>query len=663
MDAIRIRLDGTACTARPDGYLGGERFGSYVAACRAAGWRYDATKKAQVGSPDAVARLVEELAAARFQARVDDAIVALQRATEEVAKESVAGASDRLTRAEQALQGSGLAPYPFQRDGVRWLAGRRTALLADEMGLGKTPQALLAVPEGAAVLVIAPASVKGVWALEASRWRPDLRPVVLSGRNSFRWPDPGEILVTNWDILSATPGSPQRPIYVVADEAHAVKSKKALRTKRFRMISEATRKAGGSVFLLTGTPMINRPPELWSVLEAADLAKEAFGSWPRFCDLFGAYKRTIRARGGRRIAITEWGTPRPEVPGLLHRVSLRRCRADVLPDLPVKTWRDIPVDIDRATIALLDAVVEEMKAAGIDIEKADKITDLSARGVAFERMSEARAALATAKIPVLLDLVADYEESEEPVVVFSAHRAPVDALGLRDGWATITGDTKAEDRSAIVARFQAGEIKGLAATIQAGGVGITLTRSSHVMFVDLAWTPALNQQAEDRLCRIGQTRGVVVTRLVADHILDQRVSELLERKTDLITATVVASARTDVKPPSPSYDVRETFDGQPADEGLWPTPNQQENGNGRRAPQSAIEKWASAGLLTVAAMDPDHAGKLNAVGFSRYDNKFGHSLARQIGVGKLTDKQWACAIRLANKYRRQIGAKPTEEVI
>ncbi len=159
--------------------------------------------------------------------------------------------------------------------------------------------------------------------------------------------------------------------------------------------------------------------------------------------------------------------------------------------------------------------------------------------IPFEMLSEMRAALATAKIPAVLDLVGQYEENEEPVVVFSDHVAPVEALAARDGWKAIYGgDAGPEYRQKVVEEFQAGKLKGVACTIKAAGVGITLTRANTIIFVDKHWTPALNEQAEDRLARIGQTRPVNVITLAADHPLDKRIAELLTIKQEMVKATI-----------------------------------------------------------------------------------------------------------------------------
>jgi hypothetical protein len=136
-------------------------------------------------------------------------------------------------------------------------------------------------------------------------------------------------------------------------------------------------------------------------------------------------------------------------------------------------------------------------------------------------------------------MVESFEEANEPVVVFSAHRAPIAAMAKRQGWAVIMGDTNQSDREDAVQAFQAGMLKGIACTIKAGGVGITLTKASKMIFCDLEWNPALNLQAEDRICRIGQTASnLQYIRLVSDCAMDLHVLKLIDKKKDLIEASI-----------------------------------------------------------------------------------------------------------------------------
>jgi SWI/SNF-related matrix-associated actin-dependent regulator 1 of chromatin subfamily A len=440
--------------------------------------------------------------------------------------------------------------YSFQREGVRFLARRTRALLADDMGCGKTPQALCALPETGRTLVVCPAVVKYNWAAEAARWRPDLRVTVLSGKGSFRLPEPGEIVVINYDLLPKAPPKPKKgqrreplrcgwhsdcaeqggvfaeacakrelaDVTLVVDEAHLVKNRDAQRTRAVQAIGALCAR----VWFLTGTPLANRAMDLFGVLAAGGMEREVMGGWMGFIRLFNGHQN--------RWGGWEFGQPEPEVPERLRRVMLRRTKEEVLPDLPPITYQeiqvnDLPRDLQR----------------DLDEAWADYCEDDAAPSYLppFEEFSRLRARLAAARIPALTELVEQYEETETPLLVFSAHRAPIDTIAQREGWAAITGDTEAEERTEIVARFQRGELKGVALTIKAGGVGITLTRASTAVFVDLEWRPIDNWQAEDRMRRIGQLSDkITVVRMSSRHPMDLHVQGLIAEKIKLIRNAV-----------------------------------------------------------------------------------------------------------------------------
>jgi hypothetical protein len=424
---------------------------------------------------------------------------------------------------------------------------------------------------------------------------------------------------------------------------------------------------------------------------------EAFGSWNGFCRAFNGH----RGRYGY-----EWGHPTDEAAELLKNVQLRRLKRDVLTDLPAKRYQQISVNgLDRATRAACDAALTALESVGVDLESAEELAEqTAASGAAFEQLSQARHALAVAKTSHLLDLVAEYEEAQEPVVVFSAHRAPVEALGQRDGWAVITGSVSPEERSRVEDAFQAGSLRGVACTIQAGGVAITLTRASHAIFVDRLFTPSLNVQAEDRIHRIGQDRGVLITDLVAEHALDERLYEILVAKQHLITASVDEARRQADE--TDEQDLQEALSAALSavsaqtddDEGLSPEAyeaalqallaelSQQDatrRAQGREAQWTAIvsqraqnrgvtvveedttrreaanerERWAARGLVTLAQLDPDYAKHENNVGYNKADGWLGHALAART-EGGLTETEWALAIAICRKYHRQIGRCP-----
>lgn len=449
----------------------------------------------------------------------------------------VGGEPRGAPRCPPAWRGSpdtgGLRPY--QIEGVLWLRSRTRALLADEMRLGKTAQALRALEPPA--MILGPASAKHVWAAECARWRPDLR-VIVSEPGELRLPVGGSVAIGTYDSLPV-PEERARgawlvpfdlgPVTLVLDEVHLLKSASARRSGRARTLAAQC----GRVWGLTGTPLPGRPPDLWGVLSACGLAREAFGSFEAFARLFGGRLRVLPPAGGRTRRFWEWrdGPPSSTAIEAFSRVALRRLRRDVAPDMPARTHRDVRCELAPELAAELDRA---------DWPEGSELPPLT-------MFSGVRARVAEARVQPLMDLVAPFEatwarevppEERIPVVVFSAHRNPIDALGSREGWGRITGEMPAELRRAVTDAFRAGLIHGVAATIGAGGVAIDLSRADHAIFVDRSFTPADNEQAEDRLAAVGKTRPIHVDRLVSAHPLDLRVQEILDAKQGLIAGAV-----------------------------------------------------------------------------------------------------------------------------
>ncbi len=750
---VRFEVDGDRVKASLSGYLG-NTFSIYRQAV--SGWKYSHATKSYSAPASDVPTALKVLKESAVPAYVDDAVNDLLTAAKHDQEKALEAADGRAADVDSTLAKHGHSLYPYQRTGIRWLAPRPSALLADDMGLGKTLQALTAAPSGAPILVVCPAVAKGVWVREAAQWRSDLLSVALKGRKSFRWPAKGEMVVVNYDILPPTAAeardkiktltpklakaetetkatgslfgkcstlldaqaeeakirkaltaakealevatalfsSAPNGLVFVADEAHAIKNPKAARTKRFRAISKATRHAGGAVWLLTGTPLLNRPPELWALLTAANLAVSTFGSFPAFAKLMGGEQVTFRAHG-KDVTVWEYnGRPAPQVPDMLRTSMLRRLKEDVLEDLPALRYESI--DVNGLSASLKKACDEALAAILPDLEAAEKTAESTASldSIPFELISKVATALAMAKTPHLLSMVEEHEEADEPLVVFSAHRAPVDALANREGWAVITGDTSPAKRTEAEEAFQAGKLKGVAATIQAGGVAITLTRASRAIFVDRLFTPALNQQARDRIYRIGQDRGVLITDLVAEHALDRRLYELLATKEQLIADTVDAARvdgdrdvaaeelallseveASDVDAAIADYEKRleelsteldaEFRAKEEATErvrlnekitkrcGLW---NLGSNGakDTRRSAKDSDERFAEQAVRALTDMDPDHAAEENEAGWNKADGYVGHALAMLV-EGGLTEAGWRLARNIVRKYHRQVG--------
>jgi SNF2 family DNA or RNA helicase len=299
---------------------------------------------------------------------------------------------------------------------------------------------------------------------------------------------------------------------------------------------------------LTGSPLTNRPPELYGVFDVLGIAGETFGSFENFKKLFNATEAVVNKSGQK---VTVWGMPKPIVPELLKRTMLRRLRSNVLPDLPQKTYTTIFTDLnDKNLKKKMDGLFEDWE----DAVNAGELPP-------FSSFSEIRRELAQNRIPQMLEFVEDAEDQGIPLIVFSAHLAPLDALLTREGWAIISGDTPPETRQKIVNLFQQNKLKGVGVSIRAGGVGITLTNAWKALFVDLDWTPAANWQAEDRIARIGQkSNKVEIVRLVTNHPLDIHVNKLLCQKIRTIQDSIDNNIKLSSKSPETEADFKSRMD-------------------------------------------------------------------------------------------------------
>lgn len=331
---------------------------------------------------------------------------------------------------------------------------------------------------------------------------------------------------------------------VIADEAHYLKNPKSQRNQAFRALADAGRR----VWLLTGTPLPSTPPELWAVLDAANIAERAFGSFDEFAELFGAETRTIErwdnfTKTRKKVRFLEW--PKDRAPDIesklsdaaaqaLGRVMLRRTKKDKL-DLPEKVYRVVPVTVPKKVDALLEAARAKILAdLGVDLAVDEDLDEK----VPFTKIASVRAEVAAAKVPALLELLDMHEEAGERVIVFSSHLDPLRKVAARKGWGAITGETSSKDRREAERAFQAGELVGLACSTRAAGTALTLHRATVEIFLDRDWVPANNAQAEDRAHRIGTDHVVTVEDLVSDHPIDRHVSEVLARKSRLISTTL-----------------------------------------------------------------------------------------------------------------------------
>lgn len=460
--------------------------------------------------------------AARLSQYADAGALAVLRLT--MQQRGGSGASRAVSSSLAIPSPAGMEYLPFQRAGVAYAANKPFALIADEMGLGKTIQALglINLKGFKKVLIVCPASLKGNWERECQKWLVGGQTV---GVVSSEWTQT-DIAIINYDILKKfqTPIHAENWDLLVCDEAHYLKNSKALRTIAVVGGGKTRQKAitAGQTLFLTGTPILNRPEELWTTLKFFGV----FKNWQQFVVRYCAGKR------GRWGWETDGATNLQELNDILRdKIMVRRLKADVLTELPPKQRRIITLKAAGDVKKTVAGQFGVAKKYGFELN-----ADLSGTGPLFEQMAKERKSIGDAKVSFACDYIYELLEGGlESIVVFAHHKSVLDGLqtylNSKDiSTSRIDGGVKAELRQAEVDKFQTKTTRVFLASIKAAGVGITLTRSSYVLFVEPSWTPADLKQAEDRTHRIGQTNAVQIDYLVFENSLDEYILSLVIKK-------------------------------------------------------------------------------------------------------------------------------------
>ncbi len=432
--------------------------------------------------------------------------------------------------------------YRFQREGVAFLRalGYR-GILADEMGLGKTAQAIAAaLLAGDRTLVVSPASVKYNWVAEVRKFT-DVTARVLNGR-TFEGPSDAFFTIANYDVLTRNLDRLNAEKFgtLVLDEAHFVKNPRARRSRAAYAL-EAPRR-----ILLTGTPLLNRPEELYPLL---DLASP--GKWGTERDFRHRFTRRVTrlAPDGRTVGGAA-GAHLADLRERLRGVMIRRRKEDVLRELPPKVIEVQPVplpdDARPAYEALERDLADHLASEGLDA---------AFRGHSWMRTLAKMHALKqftiAERLPAARAWIAERALDGEKVVVFSQYLSPLHDLhrALDPSSLLIDGSVASEERLARANRLASDPaIVALVGQIQAAGVGLNFTAARHVLFLDLAWTPAAHAQATDRCHRIGQSREVRVTFLVSPGTIDDHLQRILLEKQAIINTVMGERQETITEP-------------------------------------------------------------------------------------------------------------------
>jgi len=440
----------------------------------------------------------------------------------------------------------------YQKHGYDWLTFLGEAgfhgILADDMGLGKTVQALSWLAreyEGEdaehPTLVVCPTSVATNWIMEAARFTPDLVTLKLTGPNRDKlYPKvkDANIVVTTYALLRMDLLRLQRRNWhaVILDEAQNIKNPESQTAIAAKKLKARHRLA------LTGTPLENSLLELWSVF---DFLMEGFLD----------EKKNFKARYVRSGAETP-----EDIEGLRIKVApfmLRRVKDEVAKELPPKTEQVIKVPLMPEQQKLYDQVRA--------LTKAKVYATIKQRGMQGSTVTILDALLKLRQVAchpdlVKLDLAADVHESGKHEIIHDLieelvaedHRALVFSqftshLKILRKWLDEQGigyyylDGRTRNRQALVDSFNNPDGPPLfLISLKAGGTGLNLTSADYVIHMDPWWNPAVEAQATDRAHRIGQTRPVVVYKVVAENTVEEKIIELQDKKRELFDSVVEA---------------------------------------------------------------------------------------------------------------------------
>lgn len=435
---------------------------------------------------------------------------------------------------------NGLSYLPFQRAGIEYAVNRAHCLIGDEMGLGKTIQALgvanLNSPKS--ILIVCPASLKINWSRECNKWLVKHYPIqILEGRSNRNTSTPrydDRITICNYEILSAHKLLKEHQFdLIILDESHYIKERSSKRTK-------ATLELKGKQWLyLSGTPILNRPYELYPIMQNAGLYHNFFRFAARYC----------QGKQGRFGYEYKGASNLGELQELLRsKLMVRRLKADVLKELPAKR---------RQVIALPWSAREQMKDQSIIESIKDRARQVDRKDLAkfyvgiLSEIAARRKEVALQKVQNgALEIIDNHLLEQDKLVIFCHHHDVIDALSAEltaknIQFVRFTGRNSQDERDLAVRTFRENkDCKIFLGSIKAAGVGLTLTEAKTVLFFELSWTPSDLLQSEDRIHRIGQTDSVLCQYLVYDGSIDNMFLEAVESKLDTISSTLDSSSET-----------------------------------------------------------------------------------------------------------------------
>lgn len=469
--------------------------------------------------------------------------------------------------------------FPFQKTGVAYSLSREQengnigVIVGDEPGLGKTVQAIATVEakRSKCVLVICPNTLKENWKIEIEQKWTNSKAMVLTDRVKSTWPTFSKVGMVKYFIcnyeslkkffvaeikvtLDEKTGKP-KPLRlnhitfrenidlfdaVIIDEVHRCKDGKTQQSKFTMGISRSKQ----LIVALTGTPIVNKPIDLITQLYIINRL-----------DCFGGYKRFV----DRYCTIDTPAAHLKELNYLMHKHCFyRREKKEVLTDLPDKMRNIVTIDIsNRAEYKKAeDHFINYLRE---NLQKSEGEINTALRGEAMVQIQILKKIAAKGKIEQVIDHIQEVTDAGQKIVVFAWHIEIVKAIkDLIPDAVTIVGDDSLEARNNAVTAFQKckkcgirlenhskqdhdhvlSDVNVMICNIKSGGVGITLTASSRVGFIELPWTPADCDQCEDRTHRISQKDSVEASYFLGKDTIDEYIYELIEKKRKIVQSVL-----------------------------------------------------------------------------------------------------------------------------
>jgi SWI/SNF-related matrix-associated actin-dependent regulator of chromatin subfamily A-like protein 1 len=418
-----------------------------------------------------------------------------------------------------------ITPYKYQLENAQKMLNKKRILNACDMGLGKTIQSILAMNSiDGKKIIICPSSLKWNWEKEIHLIDPDADITILHGKS--KWPKlhDNSYVILNYDILNRFIDNIITEQFKVStfDEAHAIKAvnnngKPASKRAELSLkIAESTEYC----FMLTGTPITNGTRDMFNILKAIKhpLGREFYPFAMKYCG-------GTKTRFGYDFS---GSTNSEELNAKLEGYMIRMLKEDVL-ELPDKIRSFIPVEVN-------------LSKYNKEIQKyMNENRYLSEESEHLIRITAMRKILALEKVKHTIEMTENLIEQGKPVVIFTNFTSVIDAITekFKIRCVKVDGNVSSIQRQKNVEKFQNGKADVFVGNIEAAGTGLTLTRSSNVIFNDYSWTPVDHLQAEDRCYRIGQKEKVNIYYMYAQGAeIDQIMTEMLEQKLNNISTIV-----------------------------------------------------------------------------------------------------------------------------